>query len=469
MKMMFVVILIFTSNFLFADIPELLDSARKNHSSWKALEQSKDLSILNFKMNKLLFSPEFIIGETPIYNGGYISEYWNHSFGLSAKMNWLLPSDGILSLSASNTTNIIDSANSWNYSNSPNIILGYAQPTWLSGSFFEPSLYKKAKIYSLDKPQMEEQIKLLIESNSLVFNVIKTNLDLLVLKDKLFLLNIEIELSKKELNMLKNSRENGSISSSEYWKKQIEYDQVSNNYWLEKHKYEAGLKSFYNDYGLDNLSQIDISHALDITLPGSESDVIIYPKTTLKKIQLEKSKLQYDLGRKEYASNLTGSIGITPHYGEREDSTSFKSSFTDFETEDNYIDYNFSINFAISSKNVSNDNITRKTTILNIDLLENQFNDSLKEEKRTYETLVRNRGFLKEQIVRLKDSILYAENLYEAENKLFISGRSSQFYLEKAEYNILSIKYDLLEVQTNLFLTELEISDLSGVNLNSLF
>lgn len=464
-RSIFLVLILVLSTYLFPEVSDLLLAAKNNHSNWKILNRNEELTELNRNMNLNMFYPDFQFGDMdiPIYNGGFLTKSWYHSLGLTAQVNWLLPTDGSLVLQTTNTTVFSDS-DGWNYSQAPSLSISYSQPMWLSGKIFEPSLYGKLVKLRVDIPYKEENLKFLIDSNNLVLETVKEFLAIESSLKKLKLKQEELNIINSEVEIYKVNRNNGSISGSEYWKKQLEAQKTQEVLWTNKYNHEVKLENFYNDYGLQTLPELDINSVPYVVKDTFNNDGI-YPVAYLKKIQMEKSGLEYDLNRKNYASNLTGSFSLSPNYGTREDSSKFGNSFTDLSSEDSYIDYSFSLSFSLSSNKAYEEKISQKITRLNRENLRSDYEQTVINEEREYQGLLKSRTFLKEQAENLENSLKYAEELLRGEQKLYESGRSTGLLLKQAQFNVDSRLEDIRNTSAELYVTELEILAKSGFDL----
>lgn len=105
---------------------ELLKKAELYHDSWVLLNNNNEKLKLDYLLKKENFSPDFNFAANPIYNTGTNNGNYYNSVGLSSSMSWLLPSDGILSLSATDIFSFSQLNDEWDVNQSPQLSISYS-------------------------------------------------------------------------------------------------------------------------------------------------------------------------------------------------------------------------------------------------------------------------------------------------------------------------------------------------------
>ncbi|QEN03554.1 TolC family protein [Thiospirochaeta perfilievii] len=459
------------SPFLFSkdiiSIVDILNNASKNHSSWINLEKNRENVKLNTVLLKESFLPDFSFGDgqTPIYTYGSQSEKYYHNISLITQMNWWLPTDGTLSISALDTISYAQTDDDNVISQSPVLSFSYTQPTWLSGKFIEPSLYSKIHRLQLDIPLNEDRIKYLIDRNNLIYDLIKDLLDIDNKKREVQLLEMNFKIADDELEVFKSNRDKGLVSGTDYWKKQLERDTIQDSLWEKKSNLELIVSRFLNNYGYsskkDSLNMPEFPELPTIPLNDNPTPSLLM---MLQKIKLEKAELQSTVYRKQNASYLTTSFSIAPKYGIRNDPSSFSDSLN-FGTEDSYIDYSLSVTFKLSSKNIREQNTQGKIVELDYDTAKKEYEDTDRTEKLELQLLSDNYKILKDRKERLFSSINYAKTLFDGEKKLLGIGRTTPLLVQQAKFNYESRKNDLKNIENDLYLLNLKMIASKGYDL----
>ena len=142
-----------------------------------------------------------------------------------------------------------------------------------------------------------------------------------------------LNLAEEELEFSRINRKNGTSSGSDFWKKQIEVQNLKDSILENRETLTYKLKIFCDNlkipdnYFIDSFIQEDLPQLPEI--PPNKSNYQNL-KTQLKLIEFEKDKLQVDIERKKYASQLTASFSLNPQYGERDNNviTSYSIHYT---------------------------------------------------------------------------------------------------------------------------------------------
>ncbi len=473
MKKLYLIFSLFCVSLLFSDeiisLDGLLNKAAVNHSSWINLERSRENVKLNNMLLKESLIPDFTFGDgaTPVYTVGSSKEKYYHNIALVSQMNWWLPTDGILSVAASDTFSFIETDDNYVIGQSPLLSFSYSQPTWLKGKIFEPSLYKKMYKLQMEIPLNEEKIKYLIERNRLILDAVKELLELKFTQRTILLLETQFNLAEDELEVIKLNRDKGIVSGTDYWKKQLERDSLQDSLWEKKSNFKVNLNSFLSNYGYKNnfdTNDLSISELPKLPTAPLDDDISSSLLLLLKEIELEKTELESSLLRKEYASNLTTSFTIAPQYGIRDKTSSFFDSFN-FKTENNYIDYSLSVTLKLSSKNFKEQKIHSEIIKLNNETARLVYDDAVRKQRVDTQLLADQYQILLERKKRIESSIKYAETLYIGEEKLIGIGRSTTLLLKQVKFNYESRKNELDNLEEEIYLVNLKILTARGYDL----
>lgn len=166
-------------------------------------------------------------------------------------------------------------------------------------------------------------------------------------------------------------------------------------------------------------------------------------------------------------SNITASFSLSPGYGVRENPYDFADSFN-FSTDENTIDYSFSIIYQLSSRNIGFKKISNKKT----SEIKVQNSIKLKKVKKdieiTYSDLMSRYKLLQDRKKRVLMSISYANSLYEGENVKFDRGISTSYQLERAKLNLISKSKFLKDIEDDIFETYIQLVSTSGIDLYKL-
>lgn len=456
-------------------LSELFDTASQNNTSWIDLGNSREKVELNSDLYRQDFLPDFTFGTSPLYTLGSLNDSIYHNFALTAGMSWLLPSDGTLGVNINDSFRFTESSGNWYITQSPSLSLSYSQPIWFYGKFMDFSLYSKSKRLSLEIPISNDEREYLEKSNSVVKNTISSAISLNATYRSLQLLIIEFNLAKKDLEVMELSREQGAVSGTDFWEKQIETREIENRLWDAQFNFDQMLNDFISDYGFNPNSTIEdlLLETLYISLPTEDelnSRVLEFsPALANSQAALETSELNNALFRKKYASALTASFSLTPQYSSsRTPSTNFGDSFSDLFTSDSFVDTTFSISLSLSTQTIAKQKAEEQIVELEYTTALLNHEDTKEDILRAFNTLLERYEMVEEKIRRLEDGVEYDTTLLEREYTLVEMGYSTPMLLERAEVNLARRQNELTAAKEELYLLNLDILAEAGFDLLAL-
>ncbi len=474
-KKIFIYALTLLSGITYAEkltISELIISKLENNPNWIQLNNDNKREKLNRSLISENYQPYFSIGNdgTNFYSLGNIKDTIYHNLDISTYLNWWTPLDGTVTIGVRNSFSISKTDEEYTFSQNPLFTLRYAQPFWLSGKLIDPSLYKKSKELLINNSMKESELKFLITENSIILDLLNDYINIRSILREINLNEARLNLAEEELEFSRINRKNGTSSGSDFWKKQIEVQNLKDSILENRETLTYKLKIFCDNlkipdnYFIDSFIQEDLPQLPEI--PPNKSNYQNL-KTQLKLIEFEKDKLQVDIERKKYASQLTASFSLNPQYGERDNKTSLSDSFN-FTSNKSYINYNFSLNLNFSSKEFQQEKIDRERNSLNINTLVENLNQIKQKSNRDTDLLYKKVEFLKANVDRKLENLKLAKSLYNEEEKYFEVGKSSQLLKRVAKLNLTVKESEFKQAKDELYMEQLQLLSEIGLSLKEI-
>jgi outer membrane protein TolC len=406
--------------------------------------------------------------------------YTNNSISTSLSLSQLIPTFGTLTLNLNNTMNItgMESADSESvdepsFSQNPSITLTWEQPVFINGSFIDTDLYKstfnKSRIGLLTSIQDNR-----IATNTAVYDALSLVSTITGLKDSIALKEESISLMNKHLTVMERNLELGLIPETDVW--ELKIDIGTEKELLLNLKYsliqsQANLKHILNiDYDAEfeeSFFNINLSTA-------SIRPENIQNNPELQKLWLsaEDARLTEIINGNKNSPTMTTSFRIAPTYPSdrmRNLPSDFSSSFSDFFDDDAGTEFSLKIELNVPLYNGRKRTYTENedTALLNI------AEEKLKLKAETliieYQSLLIKRENIEEKLILLKDNIDLIDSRVEIMRKLLEVGETTDMDLIEVEIDLLEKVNELKQAQAELFITDLDLLTVAGIDLGAVF
>ena len=444
----------------FDKIPELVAN---NSSEWASIDINTQKAASGVARSKWNFRPDFSI--LPKYS--YYDDMQNEgiqSYGLTLGMDWLLPTDGILSATLSDEVGVKDKQG-WPKS-SPQLSLNYSQPVGVNGHFLNPSLYKKNKQFSVVIPSEKKYWQALLDRNNFLFQVASSFVAFDSVYRQEVVKQLEIELKQREFDFATQLKEQGGVSGNDYWSKQMEVTQLEDLLLEISYQREEAEKGFLNLLGVDKAT---ISHAKpDYSLFDIEKEKI---PSIIEENNPEVRLLSYTNKQNEYLAALkqkpkAGSLDLNFKWACPTASESTPPFGNLFEIDGRP---SFTISYKTSMRSQIQGYSQRKSNELSEDQNKLNYDTVVRQKEVQLTQLLNKRKMLISKVNHIEENIEFLLKQIEREEQLFKIQSTTPLSVDWAKWNYISRRTDFDSAVWELILNRLEIGCICGEDLTTLF
>jgi len=452
------------------DLPGLLE---ENSPAWRNLETRTAMAATARARSAWDFRPGLTVGLTPLY--GWITPVAGqdqvHTAGVSLGSSWLLPSDGVLGLSASDTVVFGETAGNTVVTQNPTFTLSYRQPLWVNGRLLAPELYRASRQLSLDLPEKRSSLaerqgrNLLIQEGAALFSGAEQSRIRYELKKK------EVELLRKELGFLEQRRAQGQLSGSDFWSRQITTSQAEDLLLELEYQVRESAEALTAALGLEELPGFSpdlprLSGPVEASAAPLDE---VNPGLREKELALREQELAGALAGKAEAGTLSLEVSVSPSPAAAAlPADSLGSSFSLFFEEDARLNPSITLSYTASLKGQAQNRLDRRANDLSLNLARAEYNTARDEARRTLESLYNKQKMLELKEAQVAESTAFMESLVKKEEELLKIASSTTLQLEWARWNRDSRAADLRAVQWELIQNRLALGAFTGEDLASL-
>ena len=450
------------------ELPSLL---RENSAAWQHLETRRSMAATTRTRNAWDFRPGLTIGLTPLY--GWISPGEGldqvHSAGVSLGSSWLLPSDGVLGLSAGDTVVFGESSGSPVVTQTPTLSLSYRQPLWVNGKIAAPELYQASRQLSLVIPEERASLAERQGRNSLIQEAVALYAGAEQSRIRYELKKKEVELLRKELGFLEQRRTQGQLSGSDFWSRQITTSQAEDLLLELEYQARETRETLSTSLGLKDLP--DFSPELP-RLPGlteNPGDELVNPGLKEMALALREQELSRALAGKAEAGTLSLEVSLAPAPpASALPADSLGGSFSRLFEEDASLNPSVTISYTASLKGQAQNRLDRRVNELALNLARDEYDTALDEATRTLDSLSNKQKMLELKEAQVTESIAFMDSLVRKEEELLKIASSTTLQLEWARWNRDSRRADLRAVRWELIQNRLALGAYTGEDLAQL-
>ena len=427
-------------------------------------------------MQKEVLKPQFSISSDPLYgfsNSRLLIEteaenYNSHNFNIGLALSSIIPTGGTISLSLSNsiTFGMMDEI----FLNNPVFSLGFSQPLFVNEGLLNNSGYKAEAIMPGLNRGMAH-LEMIKSTNQQVLELVSDYYTLLIDERKLKSIKQKVNVYMRELKLYEIRREQGSLSVTDYWEKELEVKDLEKEVFDQEFILSVGEKRLGSLIGLNT---VDMNIFLEDTIPPIEiPEEILFEESLAYRIGNIKAQLNYlaiQTEMKNYAPTLGFDISIKPQYSVlHSGSEKFTESITNLWDSNSWIEYSGSIVFSLPVYMRKQGQLKRMALIREAEIAELELKESKISLSNEKNELIEKIYYLKTKEQLLTEQVEYYLRRKFEKEKLLEINESSTLEFEIVKVDVDSAKAELFSNSVEIFLSILELYNLNGISIYNLF
>ena len=448
---------LFCEEITFEEIPHIMVD---NSIEWENLTLAREISLINIEKSKWQLKPDFYF--TPLYKW---CDGLGGSVGLTMGGSWWLPSDGTLSVKATETIEFDD----WkepNLKKGPRVSFTYSQPVGVNGRFIDPSLYKKTKIMGTRSEDIRSKLTFLQKQNALLLNAVKMYSQIDAITRGEVLKQRELKLKQIEFDFLQQKKEQGGISGNDFWSKQMEIAQLEDLLLEISFKREEATKSLCNILGVKNWSVPLIEPPTNVPVLEDDDYVSLLlevnPELRLLDLSVTDKAFLRDIKQKDNAGKLSLGFSLNSSYNSES-----KIPFADF-GEDG-IKPEISIGYSASVSSFAESFIDSQKNKREKQGDEVGFYAVLQNKETELQQLLNKRRMLKAKLNQILNNVEFLQKQVVREEQMFKIQSTTMLSVDWASLNYLSRVVDSHAAEWELIINRMEIACMIGEDLSLFF
>jgi len=464
------------SETIFLSINDYLDLALENNFELRVakLTYLRKQALLNLQ-NEVL-KPQFSITSDPLYgfsNSRLLFEdklvdYYSHTSNIGLAFSSIIPTGGTISLSLFDS--IIFGTMDDIFINNPVFSLGFSQPLFVNGGFLNTRGYK-AEVMAIDLNCEMVHLEMIHSTNEQILELVRDYYTVLIYERKLRSLKQKINVYNRELELFAIQREQGSLSVTDYWKKELEVKDLEREAFDQEFILSVTKRKLSSLIGLST-DQLNIT--LEDTIPVFElPEENLVEENLLYRIGNLNAQLNYlaiQTEMKDYVPTLGFDLSIKPQYSVlHSGSEKFTESVTNLWGSDSWIEYSGSIIFSLPVSSMKQGQLKRITLIREAEIRKLELEETrstLSDEKsELFDKII----YLKEKEQFLSEQLEYFIKRKSEKEKFFQIDSTSSLEVKIAEVDVNSEKIELFSNSVEKFLSILELHNLNGNSIYNLF
>ena len=415
------------------------------------------------------------------FNDNEIKDLTTHGLSASVNLSQVLPTDGALTASLSDTMTVGVRDDETVISQSPGLDLTLSQPLFTNGKIIDLSIYPARQALYGDIPVTRSGLQEKAAKNTGLLKAFLTYKSTFTLRRQLRNQDLNIEMTERLLNLSRLRAKQGSITSRDLWEEELVLESLKEARLELKYTLMEAEQSLAQSLGTtDPLSKVTLAAEIPvIEIEESDSDLIERAMTANldildKTLAVEEARHTGILNGREFSSNLSLSMSLNPKYPpsrttDDDADKDFGASFSDLFEEEAYIEPVMSIGLSIPVYDGGKAKHQREIDQNMVGIAAGNLASVRRSVMDTMQNLFLRRNMLVEKLELVRANLSLEQERLIEKQRLFELKQTTALDVDRVRLKANEKELEIWVTEADLFLNSIQILSQAGYDLQLLF
>lgn len=417
--------------------------------------------------------------EDPL-NGNEITDLTTHAVSASVNLTQVLPTDGVLTASLSDTITVVERGEDRTINQSPGLSVSLTQPLFTNGKIIDLSIYRARQSLIGDIPVTRASLLEKAARNAGLFKAFTTYKSTFSLRRQLEIQDRNIEMTEKLLNLSRLRERQGSITSRDLWEEELLLESLKEARLELKYALMEAEQNLARSLGIsDPLSGINLAPGIP-SLEIDESDTTLFERAMTTNpdildgnLAVEEARHNATLNGRDFSSDLSLSLSLHPKYSPARatddiDDT-FGSSFSDLFDENAYIEPVISVGLSFPVYDGGKAKHQREIDKNTVSIAEGNLASVRRLVADTMGNLFLRRNMLAEKLELVRANLRLEQERLAEKQRLLELKQITALEADRVRLKASEKELEIWITEADLFLNGVQILNQAGYDLQLLF
>jgi outer membrane protein TolC len=431
--------------------------------------------------------PQITASQAPTYSfsssrytdplSGDITTSNTHGVSASVNLTQVLPTDGALSASISDSMTVVTTGEEVRIDQSPRFSVSVSQPVFTNRKLIDLSIYTARRALMGDMPVSRAELQERIAGNTGLLQAFAAYKATFVLRGQVLNQDANLELASRWLELSRLRGKQGSITPRDLWEEELAFESLNEVRLELKYTLMESEQNLARRLGMARgLAETSLSPEIPVLEIGDSEEQLTVRAAAANPDVLDgilaKAEAEHNgvLNGREFSSDLTFSFSVTPKYSpSRTAGEDFASSVSDFFDDDAYAAPALSIGISIPVYDGGKAKHRREIDRNAVSMAEANLAARRRFVVETMQNLLLRRSMLQDKLDLVVSNLSFEKQRLEEKQRLLELNQTTTLEVDRVRLKASEKELEIWATEADLFLNAVRILAVAGYDLRDLF
>ena len=410
-----------------------------------------------------------------------ITDLNTHGVSATINLTQVLPTDGALTATISDSVSIVDRGEETTIDQSPRLSLSVSQPVFTNGKVIDLSIYPARRSLYGDIPVSRSSLREKAAKNTGLLTAFSTYKSVFALRGQLRNQDANIDLTIKLLNLSRLREKQGSITSRDLWEEELILESLKETRLELKYALLETEQNLARSLGIvGTLSDVTLAAGIP-AIEIEQSDEELLERAVSANLDVLDNILAVEeaehtgvINGREFSSDLSVSFSVNPKYSPARSTDEnadggFGASFSDLFDEDAYIEPVVSVGLSIPVYDGGKAKHRRKIDQNMVDMAMVNLASARRLVTDTMWNFFLRRDMLAEKLELVRANLSFEKERLAEKRRLYELKQITALEVERVRLKADEKELEIWMTEADLFINTVRILNQAGYDLQLLF